>query len=598
MSPTLTYVLLVSTFVLEAYSSFTPIQKIYSSYQSAGIAFQLNIPQAITHATLIENCVKNFAATHNASSLHEQRLVRGLKIQVHDLARNRRNLQTLLDYAGQEREDVLPQADHPSNQVEVFEPSRIKRGINFDVNVAEIVGSLFNGIYNIFNGHKQEQLSSAIKNVATIVSRHEAQQRHINLEVVRHIRQLQINAKRHNDAFSFSFLASRAIEAASAELEALQTSIQPISTGYIPSSLLDPATAATALVAVKELALQNGHQSLATVPGQLYRAPFTSFRYVDQKGRPDIGVIISIPMVKLQDQFQGWRFHNLPAKALSPPHQPLIWNTTATAVIGVKTMGLWPNIDSLQLSDKQLADRCTLFANVLLCHVPVRPTSDYCPVSLKYRERAGCEAVPFSGQFDPLWIGPNLVLFSADDTMLFRSCPGSAPTTTPRKGLIVLPDSSLCTTIFGDLSIPPRPASETTLVHVNRSAMERWSDDLSLTQHDLRTVSLGAPDMELSDQMADVVNRQNAARLEKEAALRAKEEESFREASKVPFNEIDDQILLAATVFIALCVLACLAFFIFHAYRNGMGPWQAPDELDDQVQQEHPPQQHQHNPQN
>jgi hypothetical protein len=51
-------------------------------------------------------------------------------------------------------------------------------------------------------------------------------------------------------------------------------------------------------------------------------------------------------------------------------------------------------------------------------------------------------------------------------------------------------------------------------------------------------------------------------------------------------------------VFIALCVLACLAFFIFHAYRNGMGPWQAPDGLNDQVQQEHLPQQHQHNPQN
>merc|ERR1712001_656502 len=109
--------------------------------------------------------------------------------------------------------------------------------INFDVNVAEIVGNLFSGIYNIFNGHKEEQLTSAIKNVATIVSRHEAQQRHVNLEVVRHIRQLQINAKRHNDAFSFCFLASRAIAAASAELEALQTSIQPISTGYIPSSL-------------------------------------------------------------------------------------------------------------------------------------------------------------------------------------------------------------------------------------------------------------------------------------------------------------------------------------------------------------------------
>jgi len=108
--------------------------------------------------------------------------------------------------------------------------------------------------------------------------------------------------------------------------------------------------------------------------------------------------------------------------------------------------------------------------------------------------------------------------------------------------------------------------------------MERWSDDLKLAQHDLRTVSLGAQDMEISDEMADVVNRQNAARLEKEAALRAQEEESFRVASKVPFNEVDDQILLAATVVLALCVLACLAFFVFHAYRNGMGPWQAPDE--------------------
>ena len=598
MSSILIYFVLVSTFVLEASTSFTPIQKIYSSYQSAGIAFQLNIPQAIAHATSIENCVTNFAATHNSSSLHEQRLVRGLKIQVHDLARNRRNLQTLLDYAGQDHKDVQSPANHPSNQVEVFEPTRFKRGINFDVNVAEIVGNLFSGIYNIFNGHKEEQLTSAIKNVATIVSRHEAQQRHVNLEVVRHIRQLQINAKRHNDAFSFCFLASRAIDAASKELEALQTSIQPISTGYIPSSLLDPATAATALAAVKELALQNGHQALATVPGELYRASFTSFRYVDQKGRPDIGVIISIPMVKLQDEFQGFRYHNLPARALSAPHQPLIWNTTTTAVIGVKTMGLWPNIDSLQLSEQELEDRCSLFANVLLCHVPVRPTSDYCPVSLKYRERSECEAIPFAGRFDPLWIGANLILFSAEDTMLFRSCPGSPPTTTPRKGLIVLPDSSSCTTIFGDLSIPPRPASDTTLIHVNRSAMERWSDDLKLAQHDLRTVSLGAQDMEVSDQMADVVNRQSAARLEKEAALRAQEEESFRVASKVPFNEVDDQILLAATIFIALCVLACLAFFVFHAYRNGMGPWQAPDEEAANEQQEPPPQQHNNNPQN
>ena len=598
MSPIFTYSLLVSTFVLVARTSFTPIQKIYSSYQSAGVAFQLDIPQAIAHATLIENCVENFAATHNASSLHEQRLVKGLKIQVHDLARNRRNLQTLLDYAGQEHDDDLPSLNHPSNHVEVFEPSRIKRGINFDVNVADIVGNLFSGIYNIFNGNKEEQLNSAIRNVATIVSRHEAQQRHVNLEVVRHIRQLQLNAKRHNDAFSFCFLAARAIEAASAELAALQTAIQPISTGYIPSSLLDPATAARALVAVKDLALQNGHQSLATVPGHLYRASFTSFRYIDQKGRPDIGVIISLPMVKLQDEFQGFRFHNLPATALSPPHQPLIWNTTTTAVIGVKAMGLWPNIDSLQLSDQELTDRCSLFANVLLCHVPVRPTSDYCPVSLKYRERSGCEAVPFVGRFGPLWIGSNLVLFSPEDAMLFRSCPGHAPTTTPQKGLIVLPNSSLCTTIFGGLSIPPRPASETTLVHVNRSAMERWSEDVRLAQHDLRTVSLGAQDMELSDQMADVVHRQNAARLEKEAAIRAQEEESFRAASKVPFNETDDQILLAAMIFIALCVLACLAFFVFHAYRNGMGPWQAPNEVDDQVQQEHPPQQHNDNPQN
>ena len=539
---------------------FTPIQDLYSTYQMAGVVVHLNLPSAIHNAFLIEECVKNFAARHNSSNLHERRVVKGLQIQSHDLSRSRMNLQTLLDFAGGQRGTSTS-----PNNIDIVSPSaRQKRGINIDLDVSSIIGGFFNGISNIFNSHKREQLASAVTNMAAKLDRHQAQQRQVNSALIDHLRRLKVNMDKTEDVFSFAFLAANAMSAAHRELHSLQAAVTPLSTGHVPSDILDPAMAATAIAAIKELALQKGHLSLVNQPAQLYRSSYTSFKYTDPQGKLDIGLIISAPIIRPQDRFSAFQFENLPALEASSPYQPIIWNLTkefSTCVVATQ-QGLYPNVDNVVLTMEEVESSCSPFHGSLLCHASVRPQADFCPVALKFRERDACQAVPYTSNFSPLWIGSTLILFCAEETMLFRACLNKPPMTSSKKGLIVLPESSSCQTIFGDLAIPPRPTTTNTVLSLNRSAMPHWSDELRLAQHDLRTATID--NMHAVDQLIEVINHQDELN-------QIHQDDDLQINAVAHFEETDEKILLALTVTITICALASLAYFFFHAYRHGRG---------------------------
>ena len=531
-------------------ADFVQIQSIFPDFEHCGVAVRLDIPDAMGHANTLAGIVEKFIANHQNKSDISDRFIKSLQMQVQSLRRTESNLDTLIAF----QIHSLKQPTRTDN----IRGQRKKRGLNIDINAASIVTAVFNGVTSLFHGHSIAQLKSGIKHLAAKFSRQAEQQSQINLALFKHIAEMKEMTAKHIDFLSWMSLAGQAMTQSQKEMMSIIESILPLSKGSTPPAIIDHTLAKKTLQRVKTMAMTKGYTPLISAPTDIFVCPTSTFTYKTTQGQTDIVIVLSVPMAKPQQKYQGYEFFNLPHLQ---DQRPMKWDLPEDRIIVGIQEGLYPSIHSLQMTPSQVTDRCVAFKTNLLCHTPTRKTANVCPTSLRFNDSAPCTLTDASTYLTPLWVGHTLILFAAEPIMVYRACEGHAPTTTKRSGLIVLHNSNRCKTIFGDQTIYPHSSTEDNDIRLNITNPNQWPRDSGQLQtKTFRQLKQIEASERLKKAMDDTIQAEKnmAKQLDNDKAL---------------FHSPEDKILLTTTSIIIMTILLMLAAFAALAYKFGTGAY-------------------------
>ena len=530
-------------------ADFVQIQSIFPDFEHCGVAVRLDIPAAMGHANTLAGIVETFITTHQNHSDISDRFVKSLQLQVQSLRRTESNLDTLIAF----QIHSLKQPTRTNN----IHGQRTKRGLNIDINAASIVTAVFNGVTSLFHGHSISQLKSGIKHLAAKFSRQAEHQSQINLALFQHIAEMKEMTAKHIDFLSWMSLAGQAMTQSQREMMSIMESILPLSKGSTPPAIIDHTLAKKTLQRVKDMAMKKGYTPLISAPTDIFICPTSTFTYQTAQGQTDIVIVLSVPMAKPQQKYQGYEFFNLP---YLQGNRPMKWDLPDDRVIVGIQEGLYPSIHSLQMTPDQVTDRCVAFKTNLLCHTPTRKTANVCPTSLRFNDSTPCTLTDTDTYLTPLWVGHTLILFAAKPIMVYRACEGHEPTTTRKKGLIVLHDSNRCKTIFGDQTIYPHSSTEDDEIRLSIANPHQWPRDSGQLQNKtFQQLQRMAESNRLQKVMDDT-------RLQAEKNLKKQTNDK-----KGLFHTTEDKVLLTVTSVIIVAILVVLAAFAALSFKYGTG---------------------------
>ena len=365
--------------------------------------------------------------------------------------------------------EVVPQQQQQQAQ------HKSKRSI-WDM-VTGVFDSFIDGVLSVFHLTSNRHMEASLQNLQY----HEKKMNGKFIQFEKNItRALETISHRglNFDRFSATLhLLTLVLDEAEYEIDQLSANINGIVRGELSSYVLSTAECVNVHKKVVKAAAAMGLESVYTNPLQLLSAQASTFTT-----NTSFVIVLHIHLVDPKAKFQAYTILTLPFLAGdSTAHQFDIKATT----IAVQP-GLASKAKHMLISEKQETELCSKFAQIMVCHVPVR-THQSCPMSLFRHQDHQCNTKPVvSISSQRFWnVGPKTYMFFNEPTSVYLKCPQANKQST-EKGLVSLYNHFGCevSTEFMVLhpldnvelevvESPKRPA-----INVNPEALKKAIEDI------------------------------------------------------------------------------------------------------------------------
>ena len=364
---------------------------------------------------------------------------------------------------------VIPQRQQQQAQ------HKAKRSI-WDM-VTGVFDSFIDGVLSVFHLTSNRHMEASLQNLEY----HEKKMNGKFIQFERNItRALETIAYRglNFDRFSATLhLLTLVLDEAENEIDQLSANINGIVRGELSSYVLSTAECVTVHEKVVKAAAAMGLESVYTNPLQLLSAQASTFAT-----NTSLIVVLHIHLVDPKAKFQAYTILTLPFLAGdSSAHQ---------FDIKAKTIAVQPGLASkakhMLISERQEKELCSKFAQIMVCHVPVR-THQSCPMSLFRHQDHQCHTKPVvSISSQRFWnVGPKMYMFFNVPTSVYLKCPQANKQST-EKGLVSLYNHFGCEVSTEMMVLHPLDNVELEVVEsprrpaitVNPKALEKAIEDI------------------------------------------------------------------------------------------------------------------------
>ena len=490
-------------------ATFLELRDVFVHSQFSGINIRMKANDALQHAKqlydnlapfLVDDIASNDKRAHFIMLLRKSPYYQPLARELHRMHTQKENLELFLksDY-GHHNPHGFHHNPHGFSQSGIHDfvnkNFRKKRDL---YGIANILGTIFNGIISLFSASSVSNVQSAVQNLAV---RHERLRNHtakFEADITHYLQAALAAAQEehrqrlfHEALIGFAFNAQAAIAYIHKELALLSQLISPLSNQFISTELISFKQAGIFLEAVKNKAAEIGLTSLAENFHDLYHCTKTIYLHdseiPDQK---DVSILLSCPVVDVGQKLTGALYKDLPFQQWSKDLQRPVsyrWNQKS-ALIAFEN-GIYPNIRSFSIPENQISSACVPYADALLCRAALSDEDHSCAVSLAFGSTANCTLTEFSEKFPSEWVADTLFTFSDKPQTIYSECPNETPRTTKTVGLVIWPHYDVCTIIVDNKYYYPRAQSNHLLFTMQAGT--------------LRLVDPPTPHLPLPDPLAD-----------------------------------------------------------------------------------------------
>ena len=291
--------------------------------------------------------------------------------------------------------------------------ARYRREINLNLDVGQAITSFWNGVTQIFYGTNIKETQRAVSNLAVKVEHLQDYVKEYSQKVTVLMEKLSTTMFSKINAAEKAQLAFMILDEAEESLDLLGAALTPILQGFIPSVVMDAASIVHIFKTVQEHVAAKGLTLGINNPNEIFTLKTTTYQ---RNGNWEL--LLSLPTMMLEDKMPGFKFINFPKIQNGIP---LIWDVEE-ALFAASPM-IYPNqISYIQIPRQQLAETCTEYENVFLCHTPIKHTPS-CLSDLFHNKTSHCSAKRAEDIPTLVTTSKNLFFFFLNETRVLLDCP-------------------------------------------------------------------------------------------------------------------------------------------------------------------------------